>query len=67
MALASAGEGDVSAYPLCWDMSWDLGNAEHMDRDGWRSYARWFARHGHASGSRAWWLLFPQHGVELCS
>ena len=46
-------QGDASAYPLCWDMSWDLGNAEHRDRDGWRSYARWFARQGHASVSRA--------------
>ena len=58
-------QGDASEHPWCWDMSWDLGNAEHQDRDGWRSYARWFARHGHASESRAWWLLFPRHGVAV--
>ena len=58
-------QGDLSERPVCWDMSWDLGNAEHCDRDGWRSYARWFARHRHASASRAWWLLFPRHGVAV--
>ena len=59
------GEGAGKTHPLCWDASWDLGNAEHLDRDGHRSYAGWMCRHGHASRSRHWWLAFPQHGVVV--
>ena len=55
-------------WPICWDMSDGLGNAEHIDPDGHRSYAVWLSKLGHAGVSRSWWLLFPRHGVaiELC-
>ena len=54
-----------SVYPLVWNISRDLGNAEHVDHDGHRCYAVWVSRHGHASQSQSWWLLFPQHGVAV--
>ena len=60
-----SGRGGAHHYPQCWDASIDYSSAQHVDRDGDRSFARWFARHGHASRSRRWWLLFPQHGVVV--
>ena len=59
------GEGAGGVHPLCWAASGDLGNTVHKDRDGWRSFAAWMSRHGHASKSERWWLLFPEHGVAV--
>ena len=55
-------------WPLCWNMSDGLGNAEHIDPDGFRCYAVWLSKLGHAGSSRSWWMLFPRHGlaIELC-
>jgi hypothetical protein len=56
------------SWPLCWNMSDGLGNAEHIDPDGYRCYAVWLSKLGHAGASRSWWMLFPRHGlaIELC-
>ena len=51
-------------HPLCWAVSEGLGNSEHLDADDSHSHAVWVARHGHASQSGSWWLLFPRHGEE---
>ena len=68
--LLGVGEGGGEAigereHPLCWDVTDGLGNSEHVDADGARSYAVWVAGDGHASQSCSWWLLFPRHGVAV--
>ena len=63
--LAEQGRLLGGEHPVCWDVSSGLGNSEHVDADGSRSYAVWVARHGHASQSGSWWLLFPRHGVAV--
>ena len=58
--------GRARARPLCWDVSCNLGNAEHIDKDGARSYARWMCVGGGvAMQSKSWWLLFPRHGIAV--
>ena len=59
------GTGASHCYPLAWAASSGLGNSEHCDPDGSRSYAVWVSGHGHASMSESWWLLFPRHGVAV--
>ena len=63
--LAEQGRLLGGEHPLCWDVSSGLGNSEHVDADGSRSYAVWVAGAGHASQSSSWWLLFPRHGVAV--
>ena len=53
------------SWPLCWNMSDGLGNAEHIDPDGYRCYAVWLSKLGHAGASRSWWMLFPRHGLAI--
>ena len=50
--------GQCPAWPLCWQLSYWLGNAMHNDRDGDRSFAVWVGR-GYT------WLLFPRHGLAI--
>ena len=53
-------------WPVCWDVSCDLGNSCHRDPDGWRSYAVWVRSGGGvAPQSDRWWMLFPRHGVAV--
>ena len=53
-------------WPLCWDASRDLGNAMHVDSDGWRSYA-WWGRTGCGAALEALQLRLHlrelRHGV----
>ena len=53
-------------WPMCWDVSCNLGNSSHRDPDGWRSYAVWVRSGGGAAPqSDRWWLLFQRHGVAV--
>ena len=54
-------------WPICWNVSFELSNAMHVDLDGWRSYALWVSRLGYAGlgQSSRWWLLFPRHGLAI--
>mmetsp|Transcript_15658 Transcript_15658/g.35070 ORF Transcript_15658/g.35070 Transcript_15658/m.35070 type:complete len:430 (-) Transcript_15658:64-1353(-) len=63
--LAEQGRLLGGEHQKCWAVSSGFGSSEHVDADGSRSYAVWVARHGHASQSGSWWLLFPRHGVAV--
>ena len=39
-------------WPVCWDVSRNLGNACHRDADGWRCYAVWVRKGGGRYRSR---------------
>ena len=52
-------------WPQHWAASEDLGNAMHIDPDGSRSFAVWYAERGHAGVSDGWWFLFPTHGLAV--
>ena len=52
-------------WPQCWDASEDLGNASHIDPDGDRAFAVWYAERGHEGVSDGWWFLLPQHGLAV--
>ena len=54
----------VEGRPHHWDFSRNLGNAEHVDPDGWRSYAVWVSDQP-TGASASWFLLFPHHSLAI--
>ena len=50
--------------PRHWDFSRNLGNAEHIDPDGWRCYAVWGSDQP-PGASASWFLLFPHHSLAI--
>jgi hypothetical protein len=54
--------------PVCWIVSKDLGNPQHVDDDISRSYAGWFMSEKDDEDASAW-FLFPDWSVaiELCN
>ena len=54
----------VEGRPRHWDISRNLGNAEHIDPDGWRCYAVWGSDQP-PGASASWFLLFPHHSLAI--
>lgn len=53
-----------SSRPRHWDVSRNLGNAMHVDADGWRCFAVWGSDRPYGT-SDGWFLLFPRHSVAI--
>ena len=57
------GRQGESKIPMAWQVSSNLGNSPHLDRDASHSFAVWATSND--TERATWWFLLPSYGVAI--